>query len=338
MSDTSTSGYRLTAPTHQMYDTSVGEATVLRGMTPENMGGMYGLLLGQRADAAANQEAYDKLLRAVNNQQAGLAQQRLANDELKSRREATLGLVQHGGMGVAPALNAMQLPGLPGFLQPRTAAEAILSTDDLAALNARAKAFQAFGQGAQAATGAGFEVNPGQVVAGPEQGLAARYTTGTPLDLRQEAMRQAGETARAHGKLDKITGKYNPLTQEIELGGTFSDPQRAILTMNDLRRIQTEMNANLPAVPTPGRTPAPRTGTPPPRTGAGQAAGVNRETPAPAQARGRPPGPITQGEIDAARRAAQDAGGKYDGVFLRNGRVAVYVIKDGKRQPFFLEE
>lgn len=221
------SPFRLAAPAHQMYDTSAGEQSVLRGITPETMGMMYPFLLGQRTDAANAQEAYGSLLQSVNRQQQQLAAGKLANDELESRRKTVLGLVQHGNLPVSSALGATELPGLANFLTPQQRALGVMRGDEDTHLMNQGRALEAAGSGLRSGVEAGVIPNPGQAVApGPAGMLGVRSTTGAPLDLSVAALRE--RSAGAQAGRPQFGVNYNPLSQETVITGKVGTPAEAL--------------------------------------------------------------------------------------------------------------
>ena len=218
MTDTQ-SPFRLIQPSQQLYETDPGEIAVSRGVNPENIGGMYGLLINARAKARANQDRYGDLLGSINAQQAALAREKLASDDLKNLQDFRLGLVDKGGVDVSAALSGMQSPGLQSPLTPEQASGALITTDGLRRSLTGAKAFEAQMTGAQRGAEAGYTVVPGQEL--PANAAAAQRTTlrtGAPMDITLEGMRNAaaarkqaaddgdGET-QARAEIDPATGQ-----------------------------------------------------------------------------------------------------------------------------------
>lgn len=246
MTDTA-SPFRLIQPSQQLYDSDSGENTVLRNITPENIGGMYGLLLDRTAKARANQDRYNDILGSINKQQAQLAREKLAGDMLTEEMKFRLGLVDKGGMGVAPALSGLSLQGLRSPLTEEQASQSVLTTDGLQRALTAGKAYEAVGTGAQRAAEAGYTVDPGQALPATAQGiLSSRLTSTAPMDVTLEGMRGRTElakksleegdgTTRADSTVDagtgnvqvKFTNKSDP-TAAINAGAAYESWARAM--------------------------------------------------------------------------------------------------------------
>ncbi len=225
-SQPSQSPLRLNTPSPQMYETSPGESAVLRGINDQNLGMMYSMLLGQRTDNQNRQYDYEQQLAGINDAQRGIAQQSLANDERDSQRKAITALVEHGGLSSGAAMSGLDLSGLPAFLNRSQTVADIEGTD--AAINGvrQAKAYQDANQGAYYGVQAGLLPTPGQrVPTGATGALSLNRSVGTPLSLTQEGMQQAGRARATAAGLGKVTGRFNPITQETEYTATGSAEQ-----------------------------------------------------------------------------------------------------------------
>lgn len=287
-----TSALRLAAPNPAMYETSGGELAALRGITPDTMGAMYGLLLNQQTRGRNAQYDYNQQLGLVNAQQAGLAQEHMRDARNASQRDATLGLVKEG-LPFASALNAMRLDGLPGFLNPTQAAQGVLNGDRLRQLATESKAYEAAGAGAQHAAEAGYMPNLGQAVSGAQGIIDSNLTTQAPLDLQVEALKQAGDRAKAHAQDGKVRGTFNPLNDEFTYQSTGNEDQ-VFNSINRLRTRQRELENGTTAANGGNIQPV----------GAGAAAPGRRPAapPAPSAPAARRSGPASAEEVALARR------------------------------------
>src|SRR3954471_24381484 len=104
--------FRLTPPNPTVYETGPGEQAVLRGIDLKNIGGMYGLLLGQQGVAREQQAQYGEQLQQSNAMQAQLAREQLAEAGRQADGTLSLGFAKEG-LGLQQALQAAQLRGLP---------------------------------------------------------------------------------------------------------------------------------------------------------------------------------------------------------------------------------
>lgn len=210
MTDTA-SPFRLIQPSQQLYDSDSGENTVLRNITPENIGGMYGLLLDRTAKARANQDRYNDILGSINRQQAALAREKLASDDLKNQMDFRGLLIREGGVDVGAGLSGLNLPGLASQYTPEQATGSLITTDGLRRTLTGAKAYEAAGTGAQRAAEAGYMVDPGQALPATAQGiLSSRLTSTAPMDVTLEGMR--GRTELAKKSLEEGDGETRAKT------------------------------------------------------------------------------------------------------------------------------
>lgn len=206
---------RLAPPNPGAYETSPGEQAVLRGLDLRNLGGMYGILLGQRGDANERMADYSNQLNYTNTQQAAITRAQLEEAGRQHDGTIALGLAREG-LGLPEALQASQLASLRVNQDPATAARNILSAEELRRAARRASTLKDSGQGLEHLANAGAYMNPGQRFDAPEGAANARMTVGEPLRLRQEAMQQAGANARdsnTGGKPVKFTVNADPLSQ-----------------------------------------------------------------------------------------------------------------------------
>lgn len=224
--------YRLAAPAPGAFETSPGEQAVLRGIDLKNIGGMYGLLLGQQGRGREAQAQYVDQLNASNEAQAGLSRAALAQASRESDQRTALGFIQHGGMGLREGLQAAQLPGLAVNQDAATTARNIISADDLRRLGQRGGALKDIGSGLYNMAQAGVNVNEGQALATPDDAAKLGMTTGAPLAIRLEDMQQRGANARAAAKEESTDGepkmkiKIDPLSQMPTLEQTGGDVSR----------------------------------------------------------------------------------------------------------------
>lgn len=188
MTDTQ-SPFRLIQPSQQLYQTDEGEQAALRGINDENFGGMYGLLINQRARARANQDRYGDLLGSINAQQAALAREKLASDDAAEQMKFRSNLMQFGGAGASAVLSGLRLPGLQSGYTPEEASQSLITTDGLQRALTGGKAFNEQMQGAHHGAEAGYAVDPGQRL--PSTAAAAQratVTTGAPMDITLKGM------------------------------------------------------------------------------------------------------------------------------------------------------
>lgn len=227
---------RLTPPNHQMYDTGVGEATILRGLTPDTMGAMYGMLLNQRGLQDTRMGEYQDQLGQVNQQQGVLARAKLAADDLNSQRTAVGNLVQHAGMPSSAALAALRIEGLPSPYTTQGAQAATLAADETQQTALQAKALADAGRGVDAAREAGFATPEGTAVGRGAGGLInAPRVAGAPVALdvaRLQAAAKAGRGGSGTGGVtvalrygdagetidNTVTGKNVPVEQVYAAG------------------------------------------------------------------------------------------------------------------------
>jgi hypothetical protein len=313
---------RITPPSPQAYDTSPGEQMVLRGLDAGNLGALYGVLLNQRARGDSAQQRYSDQLGAVNQQQGLIAGAKLAADSREADQRAVLGLVQHGGMGLGSARNALNLRGLPSFLSDQAAANADNRTDQARVAGDEALAFLRTNQGQREGVEAGIGLIPGQTPApGPVGRMGLGAVTGTPLDLSVEGLR--GATSTGNSTRARTTVAYNPLSETETISTTAADPAEAVRAS---RRAQEA-----------SRTPAQST---PPAGGAPQGP-ARLGTPA-AAAGGSPPvtgarggsvrsGPPTPAELAAAGRIDRRQGTPRD--IERTSRGTFVIMDNGRRVP-----
>jgi hypothetical protein len=316
--------HRTSAPAHQAFDTSLGEQSVLRGITPENMGGMYGLLLNQRAGGAAAQDAYGQLLDAVNRQQAGISAQRTAFDNRELEHKTIGNLVQHGGMSTGVALSGLGLTGGNGALAPilnrQQTAEGVLRADDIRQRVDEATALQRAGAGTWDAANAGVQVTPGQTLAPGARGLIeAQRTVTTPIPITTAGIAAAGHASGE--KAPKVMTYWDAAAQEWRTQVTASTPEASFSAAERVQQLaQAARDRDIAARRgnfQQGGTVGGPTGTPPPRAPAvtspgsvtnppratGPAAGAQpATTPATGTTQRRPPppvgAPLTQRERD----------------------------------------
>lgn len=184
---------RLTPPSHQLYDTGVGEATILRGINPDTMGAMYGMLLNQRALQDARMGEYGDALANVNQQQRGIAAEKLRTDNLASMRTGLAALVKDGDMSASTALRGMDIPQLQSPYSAQEAQQDVLSTDGSRQRLTEATAYQRAGAGAQSSAEAGLITPEGTpILPGARGNLLAPRTAQGPMDLTAAALRRAG--------------------------------------------------------------------------------------------------------------------------------------------------
>lgn len=228
---------RLNAPNYQVYDTGIGEASVLRGITPDTMGAMYGMLLNQRGMQDTRQAEYGEQLGAVNRQQGILANRKIESDDQASMRTALTGLVQHGDMPTSAALRGMGITNVPSPMNAEEAGLATLEADDARLRTSQATGYQRANEGAYAGVQAGINPDMGQIIRPGTAGtLAARRTVGQPLALQREALSNIGRASSdAAGNKGKVT--WNPASNDIsiELRG---DPASSLDQVNSLRARQ----------------------------------------------------------------------------------------------------
>lgn len=220
MTDESSS-LRLTPPNYNLYETSGGEASVLRGITPENMGALYGLLLNQRSQADNARSMYGAQLDRVNAGQSLLANRKLDQDRLKLLMDTAVSLGNQG----ADHSNLAPLHQAGMFRSPELTAQ----TDTLRRQGLSAEVLSKVGAGLANASEAGVNLNPGQRVSlDPNELMRLGATTGAPRAVQVANINAAGNVAAAGASnAPRITMKQNPefpSTYEVTAQGR-GDPE-----------------------------------------------------------------------------------------------------------------
>lgn len=332
--------HRLLPPAHQAYDTSPGEQTVLRGITPDNMGAMYGLLVNQRVRGDSALANYETLVKAVNAQQGRISDARTAFDNRELEHKTIGNLVQHGGLPSSAALSGLGLTGGNGALAPFLNREQTVATtlnaDDIRRQVDQGKATRDIGAGTWDLANAGVLPTEGQTIGPGVPGLLGiQRTIGQPIPITTAALAAAG---RGTGKGPQFEVYFDDAAQEyrtrVKAGNAVdafngaAEVQRMSQTARDAtvtaRRGNIEIGGAIPNRPLPTPPPvAPTVTSPGSRT--------NRETGRPpavtgpaagAQARPVTPvgAPLTNRERDIIR-----------GAEARHGRMSGYErTGDGK--------
>lgn len=196
--------HRVTPPSYQAYDTSPGEQTVLRNITPDNMGAMYGLLVNQRVRGDNALGNYEQLVRAVNEQQGQISQARTAFDNRELEHKSIGNLVQYGGLPSSAALSGLGLTGGNGALAPFLNREqtvgVMLNADDIRRQVDQAKATRDIGAGTWDLANAGVLPTEGQTIGPGVPGLLGiRRTIGQPIPITTAELAAAGRGTSGKG-------------------------------------------------------------------------------------------------------------------------------------------
>lgn len=265
----SESPYRVNAPNPRLFTTSEGEQGVLRQITPENIGGMYGLLFQQQSQAEHDRNTYGTLLDAVNRQQERIAGQKLAQETQEANQKFLMPAIEHGHLPVSAALQLGGMGGMVGQQGPGQIQAGVLEGDRLRALATRARAMEQAGTGLQRGVEAGLRLDPGQAIRGPEQMVDPRMHVERPLDLDLEALRNAGQASRQASQDGMYTFQVNPLNGETAIIGKGRDPAEVSARVDAARqayidRQQTQTANNGGNLPPPSAGAAARPVNPPP--------------------------------------------------------------------------
>lgn len=267
------SAYRLATPRPELYAPSANEQTILRGITPETIGAMYGLFNLERQRTQNNAADYSTQLERVNQGQQGIINQRLDMERLKNLRDFQGTMMQHGGQ---PASNMRGvLDGPDASLNSR---ELTAGADAIRLGNTEADTINKLMSGAHQGSEAGINLNPGQSTglnAEAIRRLAA--TTGDPRSIREARIQAAGHAANGTNaprtqveidpitNLPKITSTVRGMPVE-QLPGMISSLQNVQRGANNGARIR---GSDPVTPPVAGGTP--RAGAPP--TGRGTTTG-----------------------------------------------------------------
>lgn len=219
MADSSSSGLRLTAPSHQMYETGAGEQALLGRMTPEALPALFPFLLQQQQATQQNTEAYNDQLSRVNAQQGRLAQNKLDLDELINLRGTG---VELGKLG-ADLSNIRALNGM--FNNRELTAQTDSNRRELMLADALAKR----GSGLANMSQAGYQLVPGQSGTGTGQGNldGMRFQTTRPEAIEKEIINSNGQITAAGIRAASEGGNAGV---KYEYSGMPNAPAAATLT------------------------------------------------------------------------------------------------------------
>lgn len=250
MSDSlSSTPHKVSAPAYQAYDTSPGEQMVLRGITPENMGMLYGLLLNQRAIGGEAQDRYSRQLYDVNRQQERISNAKLESDRLEGLRKLAIAGVQYGGADVS---------AMTPFREVTADPNQVIQTDNLRRQQTGADAFQKMSTGLNQASEAGVNIVPGQAPQLSASGLAGlRTQTGVTRDERVAGINAAGH-ASGSGSQPRTelsggaVGAPTLTVRDPDIGRGLQTFQRGQAALRDLHRGQVTSTPTDPTQSNPG--------------------------------------------------------------------------------------
>lgn len=347
--------HRITPPSYQAYDTSPGEQAVLRGITPDNMGAMYGLLLNQRTRGDSALANYETLVNAVNQQQGQISQARTAFDNRELEHKTIGNLVQHGGLPSAAALSGLGLTGGNGALAPFLNREQTIATtlnaDDIRRQVDQSTATRNIGAGTWDLANAGVLPTEGQTVGPGVPGLLGiQRTIGTPIPITTAQLAAAG---RGGGKgptfetyWDDAAGEYRTRVKADTADASFAGAariQELAKAARDAtiaaRRGNFSQGGALPdrplptpppiatAVTAPGSRTNTQSGRPPTVTGPAAGAQPARAAPPPVNA------PLTQRELAIISGAEAQRGRKTGHTRAADGTLTIHTARGSYTIP-----